>query len=553
MNFTKFDPPSSPTISIASRHSDKARRPKTRDVQVQVPQTPAFPNKSYPVTNIPAKTSQLSPESRRPSTSNPHKKPKTSPFPHDEASVELESLRIVNSSSQLPRFEYRRRHQEEPELSQEDESILQEETILHDDILIREQLAADLPPTTDQPLNTTLSGIPGNPPLDMPSINHSNVQPLESIAPDDSEEPTDPGKPFPKGVKGPEPQSKDVGFADAEDILNEDDNAIFHETAASTEAEQNETEENTCEDLPSAQQVPAPLGASDRILSLHSTAVQKEDTDIGMSTSLDTQLSTQAALLHAQKSFQEDLDSPAYYATTPGQNRAVHSPSGTNYSANVTPFYHIEESIRHDVENNTFSTKKNRVQAMSTQFMLDAATPFTFSTEQDGQHSNWKPSEKNVAQAMDTQFMLGAATPYTFSTEKKQRVSQPDLSNSITTGSKRKETHDQSPSSPESDSTSMDYEYHSAESSPAKYKETGHSDTRQQDQQSTANASLPLDLDETAPNTHQDGQGVNQAVESFNLSQAIADAGSWLQQSFDFMKDTKGQNVQSQALNMDLS
>jgi hypothetical protein len=26
-------------------------------------------------------------------------------------------------------------------------------------------------------------------------------------------------------------------------------------------------------------------------------------------------------------------------------------------------------------------------------------------------------------------------------------------------------------------------------------------------------------------------------VESFDLSQAIADAGSWLQQSFDFMKD----------------
>jgi hypothetical protein len=58
----------------------------------------------------------------------------------------------------------------------------------------------------------------------------------------------------------------------------------------------------------------------------------------------------------------------------------------------------------------------------------------------------------------------------------------------------------------------------------------------------------------------QDGQGAHQAVDSFNLSQAIADAGSWLQQSFDFMKDAgikdtrrSGQTLSSQGLNMDLS
>ena len=74
---------------------------------------------------------------------------------------------------------------------------------------------------------------------------------------------------------------------------------------------------------------------------------------------------------------------------------------------------------------------------------------------------------------------------------------------------------------------------------------------------------MPLTLSESMPTTDQDGQGVRQGMESFNLSQAIADAGSWLQQSFDFMKDSgrPSQNpkaipisdAQPSPLNMDLS
>src|SRR5699024_9116609 len=44
---------------------------------------------------------------------------------------------------------------------------------------------------------------------------------------------------------------------------------------------------------------------------------------------------------------------------------------------------------------------------------------------------------------------------------------------------------------------------------------------------------LPMTLTGTTPPTAQD----DQAVESFDLSQAIAEAGSWLQQSFEINKD----------------
>ncbi|KAJ5604141.1 hypothetical protein N7537_007097 [Penicillium hordei] len=597
MNFTNFEPPSSPTISV-SRQSDKARRPMPRSVQVQVPQTPGSPTKCPPVKIAPAKTAQsaransnghLSPRSTQSATSNSPKVPavpKLPPFQQYQRShlSQEATLRIVNSSSQLPRFEYRRwlrehSSQQENTSPMQDESILQEETFLQEDSPLKEKSTVEPAPARPSPARDQALD-PAEPKPEPSAPEEIAVHNEDSIKKDASHK----------------TMSKETRFADEEDFIenngaadqvagedvpgeavaeeeavaevvaNEEDTSTFQNTDIS-----GPTEQNTYDDLPSAQQVPAPLGVSDRVTSLHSTALPKGDSGQDSPPSPDTQLSTQAALLHAQKSFQDDLDSPEYYNQhTPDLDRAVHSPNASLYSANVTPFYRLEESIRSDVERSSESMNKDGMQAMSTQFMLDAATPFNFSTEQAGQDRSSKPTNRNMTQAMNTQFMLDAATPYAFSTEKRQRAPWPDSGSPTARNSKRKRTANiESPSpSTRSQSTSLDNEYHTAESQSGDDEESPQPVAEQLDHQPTYQstrevASLPLTLSESMPTTGQDGQGVHQGMESFNLSQAIADAGSWLQQSFDFMKDggRSSQNLkaiptsdaQPSPLNMDLS
>jgi hypothetical protein len=562
LNFTKYDPPSSPTTSVASRHSDKTRRPP-RDVQVQVPQTPGF----HPARTIPAKTTQnadtnfkgkTSPRSTNlaslkssKTSSKASREPKLSPL--QQAKYPLgASLQIINSSSQLPRFEYHRWPPQKSKSPLQDESILQEETILHDDNSSSEVMTAASPHVStesDRPLIPDDVSIPGQPSVGPLSINPTDGQPLDSVVPQNIAELEVPKQNLSNRDDTYKSLSKDLRFAGVEaTVTEEDDGAKSDDHSPSASIEPIRTEQNTYEDLlPSAQPVPAPLGVSDRATSLHSTALPKGDSGITSKASPDTQLSTQAALLHAQKSFQDDLDSSSYYATTPGQNMAVHSPSGATFSANFTPFYRFEDSLRRDLERTNLSESKDKMKAMSTQFMLDAATPFNFSTEQAGQDQSAerssKPSNKRLTQAMNTQLMLDAASPFAFSTEKKPRTLRSISPTSPTPESKRRRTHFASRSaSLGSESTSMEYEYHSAQSIPAGHKSDAQSGIQQPDHPpyypSTADASLPLALNESIPTTGQDGQGVHQAVESFNLSQAIADAGSWLQQSFDIVKDS---------------
>ncbi|KAJ5431404.1 hypothetical protein N7445_009136 [Penicillium cf. griseofulvum] len=550
MNFTKFEPPSSPTISIASRQSDKPHRPMPRSVQVQVPQTPDSPIKFPPVKAVPAKTAQSAransnghlPPQSAPAASNAPKVPripKLSPFQQYQQSClpQETSLRIVNSSSQLPRFEYRRwlrehSSQREKTSPMQDDSFLQEETFLQEDSPLKEKSIADPLPANPSPARDQALG-PAEP---------------ESLAPEDIAVRNDDSVTKDASHKN---LSKETRLADdedviednigveeaaAEDVANEEDTSTFQNTGLSAP-----TEQNTYDDFPSAQQVPAPLGVSDRVTSLHSTALPRGDSGQDPQASHDTQLSTQAALLHAQKSFQDDLDSPGYYnQQTPDPDRAVHSPNAS-HSANVTPFYRLEESIRRDLERSSRSMNKDVMHAMSTQFMLDAVTPFNFSTEQAGQDRSLKPTNRNMTQALNTQFMLDTATPYAFSTEKRQRTSRPDSGSPTARSSKRKRTINIGSPSPStrSQSTSPDNEYHTAESQSGEGEESPRSVAQQLDQQTyqsaTEVASLPLTLNNSIPTTGQDGQG---GMESFNLSQAIADAGSWLQQSFDFMKDS---------------
>ncbi|KAJ5268857.1 hypothetical protein N7505_004615 [Penicillium chrysogenum] len=583
MNFTKFEPPSSPTISVASRQSDKARRLMPRSVQVQVPQTPGSPMKFPPIKAVAAKTDQgarmnskehPSPRSNPLGASNLPKVPsvpKLSPFEqyHQSHLPQEASLRIVNSSSQLPRFEYRRwlrQHssQQEKTSPMQDESILQEETFLQEDSPLKEKSIVDPAPASPSPARDQA--------LDSAEPEPENSAPEEIAV--HSEDPV-------KNDASHKSLSKETRFADEEDLIqsnlaasqvaaeldavNEEDTATLQNTDITEPIEH-----NTYDDLPSAQQVPPPLGVSDRVTSLHSTALPRENSGPDSPSSHDTQLSTQAALLHAQKSFQDDLDSPEYYNQhTPNPDRAVHSPNASYHSANVTPFYRLEESIRRDLERSSKSMNKDGMPAMSTQFMLDAATPFNFSTEQAGQDRSLKPTNRNMTQ-MNTQFMLDAATPYAFSTEKRQRASRPDSGSPTTRNSKRKKTVNTGSPSPStrSQSTSVDNENHTAESQSGEDEGNPQSAAQQLDQQPTYQsatevASLPLTLSGSVPTTGQDGQGVHQGMESFNLSQAIADAGSWLQQSFDFMKDSARpsqhlkaiptSDAQPSPINMDLS
>lgn len=583
MNFTKFEPPSSPTISVASRQSDKARRPMPRSVQVQVPQTPGSPMKFPPIKAVAANTDQgarmnskehPSPRSNPLGASNLPKVPsvpKLSPFEqyHQSHLPQEASLRIVNSSSQLPRFEYRRwlrQHssQQEKTSPMQDESILQEETFLQEDSPLKEKSTVDPAPASPSPARDQA--------LDSAEPEPENSAPEEIAV--HSEDPV-------QNDASHKSLSKETRFADEEDLIqsnlaasqvaaeldavNEEDTATLQNTDITEPIEH-----NTYDDLPSAQQVPPPLGVSDRVTSLHSTALPRENSGLDSPSSHDTQLSTQAALLHAQKSFQDDLDSPEYYNQhTPNPDRAVHSPNASYHSANVTPFYRLEESIRRDLERSSKSMNKDGMPAMSTQFMLDAATPFNFSTEQAGQDRSLKPTNRNMTQ-MNTQFMLDAATPHAFSTEKRQRASRPDSGSPTTRNSKRKKTVNTGSPSPSTRSrlTSVDNENHTAESQSGEDEGSPQSAAQQLDQQPTYQsatevASFPLTLSGSVPTTGQDGQGVHQGMESFNLSQAIADAGSWLQQSFDFMKDSARpsqhlkavptSDAQPSPINMDLS
>ncbi|CAI7633527.1 unnamed protein product [Penicillium glandicola] len=569
MNFTKFEPPSSPTISIASRQSDKACRPMPRSVQVQVPQTPSLPAKCPPVKTVPTKIAQsahansnghLSLQPTRSGASNSPKVPavpKLPPFElYQQSHLQQEaSLRIVNSSSQLP-------SQQEKASPAEDESILQEETFLQEDSPLKEKSIVDPAPASPDPARDQALDPAEPEPSASEEIAACNGESMKKDA-------------------SHKTLSKETRFADeedfiegnlatdqpaVEDVTNEEDTSTFQHTDLS-----GPTEQNTYDDLPSAQQVPPPLGVSDRVTSLHSTALPRGDSGQDSHPSPDTQLSTQAALLHAQKSFQDDLDSPGYYNQhTPDPDRAVHSPNASLHSANVTPFYRLEESMRRDLERSSRSTNKVGVQAMSTQFMLDAATPFNFSTEQAGQDRSLRPANRNMTQAMNTQFMLDAATPYTFSTEKRRRASRPDSGSPTARSSKRKRIANIGSPCPSSrsQSTSLDNEYHTAESQSGDDEESQRSAAQQLDRQPTYQpatevASLPLTLSHSMPTTGEDGQGAHQGMESFNLSQAIADAGSWLQQSFDFMKDSgrASQNLKAiptsgphpSPLNMDLS
>ncbi|KAL2870678.1 uncharacterized protein BJX67DRAFT_344363 [Aspergillus lucknowensis] len=241
--------------------------------------------------------------------------------------------------------------------------------------------------------------------------------------------------------------------------------------------------------FPSAQPAPANPPIQDNITSLYSIAISKATSNRTEDHSNAQQCSTQAAVLMAQQSFQNDLMSPDQSPVTSTRKRRASQGSkhGSPNQVNITPFHKMNAPDK-DFVSRPSNPKTGEAEMISTQYMIDATTPFTFSTEKK------------------------AGCGILPSGGDKSRT-------------KKRKTASFAPSSPsESSQADKDDTPSATEQQP-----TGVGDFCPGSQQSV----LPMALTGTTPPTAQEGQG----AESFNLSQAIAEAGSWLQQSFEINRD----------------
>ncbi|KAJ5371328.1 uncharacterized protein N7496_007420 [Penicillium cataractarum] len=541
LNFTQIEPPSSPTPKIASRQADnKARVGALRALEVRLPAAASHRRISItPVVDqktIAAEPMDISPEGSRvsvpaeqkpepitektlaPGLSTTHK---SSPVVDSHVPS---SFRVITSTSQLPRFEYRRWHQDNdspesgkqspvkgssdvPEASAEKDGTMQsaaekvEEDLLSEETIHEAQVAPAADSIENAPVTSAENDISA--PIDSPAVSKAPdvTEQVDDpiVEPDAPVEPSQPRQQLPdddpkKAAQSKLAQtSKDLRFADEAGV-----------STCIEEEDQPRTEQNTYENLPSAQHVPVPPGLSDRIPSLHSTAMTRANADQSREDSSDTQLSTQAALLLAQRSFQEDLDSPEPEFIHPAEpDDTVLGPAEESILAHETPYNdpHASKKVPNPFMR---GLSKDRIQAMSTQCIIDATTPYTFSTEKKIKvFRELSPDQPNEKEPEGPGFAdLFAPSP---------RIPSP----------------------------SQNHEYHTAHSSPhhPDHDLDHNPDPTFTHRSTTQGTALPFALSGSTPTTAQDGQGAPQGIESFDLSQAIADAGSWLQQSFDFMKE----------------
>jgi hypothetical protein len=245
--------------------------------------------------------------------------------------------------------------------------------------------------------------------------------------------------------------------------------------------------------LPSAQPAPENPPIPDNLTSLYSIAISKGTSTRTEDHNNDHQFSTQAAVLMAQKSFQNDLRSPEESPVLSTRKRRV-SQSSNNESPNqinITPFHRLNMPDC-EIGNPRSALRTGGAQMMSTQYMIDAATPFTFSTERK------KTDHRLLSSGKDR------------SASKKRKTTSFAISPSES--SPERSDHDE-----EHTASVFEPLPHDALDSPS----------------GSHHSALPMTLTGTTPPTAQEGQG----ADSFNLSQAIAEAGSWLQQSFEINKD----------------
>lgn len=539
MNFTQFEPPSSPTPKIVSRQAEnKAKVGVSRTLEVRVPatvsrkgnlKTPAVGEEAIveePMGISPDITRVVGPTERTHEISAEKSLPvgntishKGSPNANGHAAS---SIRVISSSSQLPRFEYRRWHPDNNSPQTETHSpITATKSAVTN--LLREKLVPSLPNTEkaqqDLPFNDAgveVQDVPAASTIESASVpraesdtaarvDQTEVPDFHAVSAQDGGAVVGPDA-LEFGEPSEQPADDDAtGAMESGLVYTSKDLRFSGEAGVSTCIDTENpppTEQNTYDNLPSAQVVPVLPGVSDRMPSLHSTAMIRPNPGQSTEDSSDTQLSTQAALLHAQRSFQEDLESPEpEFIHLAEPEDTVLGPDEESLLAHETP-YNVPHAAERASNTGLRRFSKDRIQAMSTQCMIDAVTPYTFSTEK-------KPRACRDIQPDRTS---------------ERALREPHLADLFA----------QSPLIP---SPSQDNEYHTANSSP--HKPDTHPDPACTHRSTTQGTLLPFALSGSTPMTAQDGQGAPQGAESFDLSQAIADAGSWLQQSFDFMKDTR--------------
>lgn len=449
-----LDPPTSPSRAVATRQLDvKDRREREASLAKRSPLT----SRTHRSESIQADESSLS---TRPSSAQQCVSHSDS-FVKSPSAINAGSSLHITSSSHLPTFEYRR---------------------------LRNAIAAD----------KRRSKTPGVSDLDVDNINTAVA--VEALK-----------RPDPPTVVAEEPSVCNVGtsLAASEEqgqrsITDRDvpkGSKLKDSRSVSFLGANKPPSNNTSEIFPSGQGVPGNPNLADFVTSLHSTVLPGGNSDYDGDTSPEAQFSTQAAVLLAQRSFQNAIDSPELNSLSASKrNLPVNSLSSISHPQAITPFSQINAGRS-------------------------------------------QPTAGDALQMMSTQCMIDAVTPFTFSTEKKQYRHVGTLSEAVTSSHKRRKSpdsavplqrfHENSPSPPENligAESVMSRANSITRSIPDQYPDAD------DDGDYTELTGLPLTLTGTTPPTAQDAQN---GGDNFNLSQAIADAGSWLRQSWDFARDLR--------------
>ncbi|RDW79045.1 uncharacterized protein DSM5745_05897 [Aspergillus mulundensis] len=436
--FQNIEPPTSPTTSISSRHQKRGAITESQST-------------SRPVT-----AGYVSPRSSEHQVSSPRHEPERRaalPDGHTPGSNLRKSssqsvngdgsIHVVSSSSQLPKFEYRLKQRHK--LNANAESQLSPER------------------AEDKPGEAGSKNLPQK-----PSSTRSS-DPAESIIAQNTE--------------------NSLTLTSASNIIEDPSTTNVDHAQQASQTKTGATSENN---LPSAQPLPGNPPTYDNLTSLYSIAISKATSNRTEDHNTDQHFSTQAALMMAQRSFQNDLRSPEDSPMASTRKRRASQPSDyqSPNAINITPFHKVNAPDR-DIVDRSDALESGGAPMISTQYMIDAATPFTFSTEK-------KAGFRTLSSGKDK------------SKTKKRKTTSFAL---------------ESPSEIPSDHYTSDEDADNA----VRDHPTAAPDSPSGSQRSA----FPMTLTGTTPPTAQEGQG----AESFDLSQAIAEAGSWLQQSFEINKD----------------
>ncbi|RJE23977.1 hypothetical protein PHISCL_03683 [Aspergillus sclerotialis] len=459
-HLSQFDPPSSPTNTLSARGSSAKSLGRMLVKQRPTQRTPSpehrnpplpFQKETAPLANGsgPASSSAFVIKSNiQDATSSPignqNSHPDSSVVTQENANLETSHYSVA-SSSQLPKFEYRRQKSARSSRKKHRKR--------------RSSVAKGHDLDSDRQAQSANNLHPGSPDRNIPRETTSTNT--------DHGQDGDDGRPNPDGMPGSCPAMTKANTFTGEDMI---------------------------EKLPSAQQIPKYPSVTDCETSLRSTAMPKGNSEQDGDTSPEAYFSTQAAVLLAQKSFQNDLDSPEpIQATSSKKRRSSRTPSPSrSHPGSITPFYRLSSPAR-DADNQANGA------GVSTQYMIDAVTPFTVST---GKKSNGH-----------------AGTLINSNSIKRHRKASGAMSSSPGNGSP---LHDNESVMVNAGIDPPDISHKLA--------------NHQSGSQLTA---LPFTLTGSTPPTAQDRQVAVGGGDSFNLSQAIAEAGSWLQHSFDLNQDLK--------------